>query len=370
SELYWDLAAVGIIADSAKLSDPEARYIINEGLANINNQFLRALVEAQAYSLKGKMNNTSISFYIAPLINAVVRVGSKTDKIDMFRSFIEDKELVDYTNKRTKETRKETISVSMARRCKNLKAKQARIVTKALDKILEELPEEAVENEKAIVYHGEFEDNLTGLIAMKVAGIYRRPTLIIHNDSDPNKTDVLKGSARNYDLNGIDNLKDIVNQTNDFEYALGHQSAFGVSLNKKSVESIRVKLNKEFADYDFTEIYNVDFSIPADEFDKQLIFDICDYEDYWGKGVEEPFLHIKEIPLVECEMSLLGKKSDTIAMEYDGVKYMIFKTDMDTYEKIKEESLFGSMDIIGKANVNEYEGKKTPQIMIQDFEIN
>jgi len=93
---YIDLAALGEIADVMDRTYTETNYIIMEGLKNIHNEGFKTLIESQAYSLKDKavspykgLTPIDIAFYIAPLINAITRVGTITEKEAMFYCFIE-----------------------------------------------------------------------------------------------------------------------------------------------------------------------------------------------------------------------------------------------------------------------------------------
>ena len=83
AENYIDLAALGEIADVMDRTDVETNYIMMEGLKHIRNEGFRTLIEAQSYSLKEKasypyigLGPVDIAFYIAPLINAITRVGT------------------------------------------------------------------------------------------------------------------------------------------------------------------------------------------------------------------------------------------------------------------------------------------------------
>ena len=70
------------------LRDYETRYLINEGLSNIQNSFIQAMIEKNSYQLKGKLNPKGVSWYIAPLINAVNRVGNLAERQLLFSSLL------------------------------------------------------------------------------------------------------------------------------------------------------------------------------------------------------------------------------------------------------------------------------------------
>lgn len=85
---FLDLVAVGMVADVMQLTEYETRELITEGVNNIQNPFLKAFVDKQSYSLKGAVTPFGISFYIAPYINAVIRVGSPEEKLLLFESML------------------------------------------------------------------------------------------------------------------------------------------------------------------------------------------------------------------------------------------------------------------------------------------
>ena len=74
ADQYLDLVALGILADVMDLRDFETRYLVDTGLANIRNPFLRGMVTKQAFQLKDRVTPHGISFYIAPGVNAITRV--------------------------------------------------------------------------------------------------------------------------------------------------------------------------------------------------------------------------------------------------------------------------------------------------------
>ena len=90
-----DLAALGIISDMMSVLSPENRYIIYEGLKNIKNYYFLALCEKQSFSMGGKLNPTTIAFYITPLINALIRVGAMDEKRRCFEAFIDGHKMVE-----------------------------------------------------------------------------------------------------------------------------------------------------------------------------------------------------------------------------------------------------------------------------------
>ena len=94
---YLDLVALGMIADSCDLTQLQTRYLVLEGIKQIQNEtnhnkFISELVKSQAYSLHSKATILGISFYIAPLVNALIRLGTKDGKEIMLKAFLNSSE--------------------------------------------------------------------------------------------------------------------------------------------------------------------------------------------------------------------------------------------------------------------------------------
>jgi len=363
ADYFLDLVALGNIADSMSMKELETRYYVQKGLQEINNDFFRALLRQQEFSTKGKVNITTINFYIAPLINAVIRVGNLKDKFDMFKSFIGIKELVKYKPRGSDEMLVPLVD-DMARRCVNLKNKQARMrdkITKEIEDIVNK--NKLNENKVIFVHHlNDIDKGLTGLIANQIASKYKKPTIILSGD---NGEGVFKGSARGYDKSELKDFKEIILKTNLFNKAKGHSNAFGVEIHKNQFDVVNEKLNQLLGEYNFEDIYIVDFEIECKSLNEKLIYKICELEDVWGKDIEEPYLAIKNININECEVDLLGEKENTISIKNGGIKFMIFKTDKLEYEKIKNAK---KIDVIGKANINIYNDQEYPQIIVDAYE--
>ena len=144
---YIDLAALGIVGDMGSVLDMENRYIIYKGLSkeNIKNDFFKCLLNKQAYSITGnsyptwddivaKTNPISVAFYIVPLINAMIRVGTMEEKERLFLAFINGAEMVP-CNKRGAKGTMERVDIESARECTNAKAKQDKLKKDVVDRL-------------------------------------------------------------------------------------------------------------------------------------------------------------------------------------------------------------------------------------------
>lgn len=364
ADYYLDLVALGNIADSMSMKESETRYYVNRGLKEINNDFFRALLRHQEFSIKGKVNPITVNFYISPLTNAVTRIGDIKDREDLFKAFIGHKELVPY-----KPRGKEEVMVSfvedMARRCYNIKNKQNRIkekLTKEIEKVIVE--KNLYENKLLFIKEvEEMEKGLSGLICNSLASKYKRPVMIVSTKTDGG---TLSGSARGYDKGGFRTLKKTVSESGIFNYAKGHMSAFGFSINENKLHEVYLKMNDLLKDLNHSNFYEVDFHLPINSINESFLRQITELEDIWGKYIDEPYILLDNIKTKFINLELIGAKEDTIKFNQNNIEFVMFKQSFEVYETLKSSETF---QLVGKAKVNNYKGKITYQIFIEDFNI-
>ena len=134
ADYFMDLAAWGTIGDMGSVLEMENRYIIEKGLSNIHNFFFQTLIDKQSYSMNDKVNSTTVAFYIVPLINAMIRVGTMEEKERLFGAFIDGTKKVS-SNKRGAKGAEELLAVESARECTNAKNRQNKIKDNAVDSL-------------------------------------------------------------------------------------------------------------------------------------------------------------------------------------------------------------------------------------------
>ncbi|MFJ3388893.1 DHH family phosphoesterase [Lysinibacillus sp. NPDC086135] len=360
SDYFLDLVAVGNVADMMSLKELETRYLINEGLLNINNSFLQALIAKQEYSMKSKLNPTTIGFYIAPLINAVTRIGTIQEREDMFKAFIEHKELVEYKPRGKDKSELIPFITDFARQCVNIKSRQDRAKNKMVDSIIES----AVINESdkvLLLKDMNIDNGSKGLIANQLASKFMKPIIIVDYNK---KEDLYTGSGRSY--GGFDELRDILNESEYIEYAKGHGSAFGVGISNENIGKITLHLNELMSNIDFSKKFKVDFLIPLKSMNSSIIEEISELSPVWGKDIIEPKLVINDFKLNDVNFEIIGSKLDTIQMQRGNITYIMFKQKEEDILNIKNAK---EIEVVGTCSVNTYKGVKQYQIIIDDINI-
>lgn len=361
---YLDLVAVGMIADYMDTKDLEVQYYIRQGLNNIKSPALKALIEAQDFSLKGELNPIAIAFYIAPLINSVYRLAKIEDKDMMFKSFANIDTDKIYIYKPTRGNKKgeeieELIYQQSARMCVSYNGKRKRLSKKLIKPVEDQINL----NNKIICVkvNKEEAEGMSGLIANSLLGKYHKPS-IVYSINEKNE---IKGSMRA----NTGNFKDKLQQTELFVFVSGHQDAAGLQIKEEYLENIDEKLNEFFKDETFEKIHCIDFKVPFEEISFEFIKDICDLKYIYSTNIQEPLIYIENIKVPTADVKLIGEKKNTIKIETDEVDFIRFKSNEEMYNDMVDWKGEVCLNIIGKASINEYNGKMYGQIMVEDWEI-
>ena len=374
---YLDLCALANISDVMDMRSFETRYLTNLGLLNINNKCFKALVNAQDYSMGGKINVHNVQWYITPILNGMIRIGSNEEKELLFRAFIEQDEFFEYKKRATKDKPAETIQESIydraARLCKNAKSRQDKQKEKSVLQIAEIAEHISKEDKVVMIDTSDILDNgLTGVVAVKIAEMFNKPCILLNKFLDKKTGKITYGgSARNIDHSPIDSFKDIVNSTNILD-GRGHANAFGiVGLDIDKKDEALLKLNDILQDVEYDSTYRVDFIMDIDDVSIKMVTDLARLEDIIGQGIEEPMVAIENISLTKDRFEIFGKNEDTISFIIDEIKYIQFRCKegnplYDWIQNAWDENDSVTFNIVGKPSINEYNGVRTPQIIIED----
>lgn len=361
---YLDLVAIGNIADSVDMRSLETRYYVLKGLSNIKNKLLLALFEKQSYSTKDVINITTTSFYINPLINACIRVGTMEEKEQMFRAFLESDETIYYKRNDTHEP----IELNTARMLTNIKARQGRLRDKGIQLIQEKIQERNLLDNKLLIVNvtNLLEKNLTGLVANSLKDTYKRGTLLVRYNEEQQ---AMTGSIRGYDKGEIKDLKSFLQDIGKFDFVEGHANAAGLKIQTDKLVEANEIINERLKDIQNDIIHEVDFIFTPKQLTKKFITEIDKWTDLWGYKVEEPLIAIKNIEVNTGEIYLSGKTSKTIKFEHKGITYIKFFSNEAEYNSIIEQGERLVLDVVGRCSINDYQGKKTPQIVIEDINV-
>ena len=365
---YTDLAAVGICGDAMSGLEIENQYIWSYGFSHINNFFLKTLIDKQNFSMKGIVNPTTVAFYISPLLNAVTRVGTTEEKLHMAEAFINGEKLIP-SNKKGHKGELVALAAEATRECVNAKSRQARILDNIEEKIDIKINKKDLLINKVLFVEldddDDFPSTLNGLLATRLTNKYSRPTIVARANDDG----YIRGSARAIKTENMDSFKQYLEESEMFEYVLGHPLAFGCSISSYNLDKFFSYSNDSLKDVELGEkCYSVNFIRDAMDNDiDNLIRDVGEYEYIWSNQNDEPTLYIDNIILSTNKIQIIGTNRDTVKFLKNGITYIKFKANelIDELSGMKDII----MKIVGRCNINEWNGIKNPQIIIDDYEI-
>ena len=379
---FLDLFALGNISDVMDMRSYETRYLTDLGSKNIQNKFLKALIKAQEYSMNDIVNIHNIQWYITPIINAIIRIGSIEEKELVFRAFIEEDEFFEYKKRATKNNPAQTIQESIydraARFCKNSKQRQDKLRDRGLEKLSNQAKKFCKNHNETKILLVDATDvlheGLTGVVAIKMAESFNKPVILLKRHRNERGEEVYGGSARNMNNSPIENLKDVINSTNVIK-GQGHANAFGIvdlPIDKKE-EATRI-LNDILRDVEYDATYLVDYIFDIYEVDVNTIMQLSVFDNIICQGIEEPKIAVENIKLSRSEFEIFGKKEDTISFTYNDIKYVQFKCKegnqlYDFLQNAWDDNETVTFNIVGKPSINEYNGIRTPQVIILDNDI-
>ena len=383
-EFYWsdfaskydDLVAIADIADVMSLKDVSTRREVALGLANIHNKMLLEIFDAQSFSTKGVISPFTVAFYVAPLINSYIRMGTAEDKVLLLRAFCEDEsETFEYTKRGETTPTSENVYQHCVRIMKSYKGKQDRQKEKGFKALKEKIETQSL-HDKVIVCDctEELEQALTGLVAIKVAEAFNKPILLLRRRADnPN---IFGGSGRAFDYCPIEDFRGFAESCPYVTLAQGHNQAFGVEIPAENVSKAQEWFNHQLVDMDFSKIYAVDFDINADDVDFFLCRTVDEYKTLWAKEVKEPLFAIKGLVVDSKCAKICGKNSDTIQITWEDnpVKYVQFKVDEsnELYDWLSnnwDEDATVEVNLIGTLELSNFNNITTGQVNIKDLKI-
>lgn len=377
ADSYLDLVALGMIADMMDLRSLETKYLISKGLKNLSNMFFVTMFHKNSFIMKDTLNPFTVSFYIAPFVNAMTRVGSDEEKKLLFDSMLNYKaaQLVPSTKRGAKGT-EELLVDQAVRVCGNVKKHQEDGKAQYLSAIRKQIEDEELLNEPIVIVQltSEIDNNLSGLLANQLMAEYSKPTLILHEHIDEETGEVTwTGSARGYASEQVSDWRKYIEDSHLAVFAEGHPFAFGVAFTPENLDKFRNYVREAFGNTSFEPFYNVDFVFTQNMDIDTYISDLARNPDIWGQGVSEPMIVLQKIPVTKDKINLMGKGTLKININNHKTNCIKFGFGLEGYERLMAN--FPSDDgviyitIVGTASLNEWNGTTTPQIKIKDYAI-
>ena len=372
---YLDLTAIGIIADAMNMTSLGNNYIAYHGLNNIKSKFIQELAAKQSRGIKNPehLTKTDVAFYIAPVINGVIRSGAPEDKIMVFRALTEENSTEVFNHEWRGKVTPETIYEHAVRLASNAKSRQDSAKKKSFEWLCGEIRAKGYDKDNLIIatldkkQSTKVSPNVTGLIAMELVKEFNKPCLVLRETEMDGKK-VYGGSGRNGNFYGLPSLLDFLHQSNLVAYAEGHANAHGAFIEPDKIQPLRDFANSVLNPQIFDDkVFEVDYWFHTGEsLNRDMLFAFAACGDIWGNGLPRPIFAF-DFNFNRTEVQLMGANGDSVKIKHDGVDFVIFKNP-EVAKKLQELNC-GHIQIVGAPNLNEWMGRQSIQIMIDDIEI-
>lgn len=337
---YLDLVCVGTISDIVPLVD-ENRVIAKLGLklvAMTKNLGLRELIQASGYR---DIDSNTISFGIAPRVNACGRMGYEEEALNLFLS--QDQETVTLLTQKLNQYNKDRQETEKI------------IFEQALEMIEKD---KEYENSAIILGNDQWHHGVIGIVSSKITDMYFKPSILICFEGEEGK-----GSGRS--IPGFDLHNALCSCSNHLEKYGGHEMAVGLSLKKEEFE----KFKEEFETYAQKE--KVKEIVPVIYIDHQITEREMTFDTIEQLKLLEPFGEGNKKPLFAYK----GLKIDSIRALSEGRHLKLtLKDKNNTIHAIgfnmgylTSEYLIGDkIDIVGYLELNHFNGVDTIQMNLKD----
>lgn len=332
AEQFYDLVALSIISDSRDVTFMENRaYIYYTFEKNkINNKFLCYLCDTL---IPNKITPHELSFKVINILNAVCRLDNQELKEQLFKCFVGEND--DFAG--------------VLDACKKAKRQQDEKVKVIIE------DNEVLEADNLVVMVNEEVCGLNGLVANKLQTKYLKPAFVVHTDGE-NYT----GSVRS----PVD-IRELAEESKLFIFNQGHPSAYGTSFAINNLN----KICDYFSNLDFSDSqhYNVVGSYYNTKIPNNLFSIFNDYDILWSKGLPKPLVHYRLCCTGADWLSLRGATIKLIHNDITFIKFFVSNLQKEKWH-IGEDVLL-QIDIIGNCGINEYGGKSSPQVIIEQMEV-
>jgi len=338
---YLDIVCVGTISDIVPLTD-ENRVIVKLGLKLVEqtkNLGLKEILQSCGYS---KINSTTISFGVAPRINACGRMGHQEEALNLLLSKEgnEVKELTQKINEYNK-TRQE-------------------IEKNIYNEAVEQIEKEGLDTKNTIVVSGKgWHHGVIGIVSSKITELYFKPSILLCEEDGE-----CKGSGRS--IPGFD-LHEALMECNDtIDKFGGHAMAVGININKEKVEEFKEefeKIAKEKEVDKIIPILNLDAEIKLDDVNKEMVDSLKELEPF-GEANKMPIFAFRNLKIDSIRSLSDGKH---LRLSVKDNKNIINAIGFNMGALADTYRIGDRVDIAGNLEINSFNGVDSIQINIKDI---
>lgn len=354
-------AALGTISDVMDIVD-ENRLVVVEGLKRLNktkNTGLRELLNQLNWNRE--IDIYTVGFIIGPIVNASGRIFTAKLAVEMFLE--NDINLV-----------KEYVAELIA-----LNEERKKMTLEAFERAIENISKNK-SNDKIIIYYDPgIHESICGLVAGRIKEIYNRPTIVLTDSDKEDGSNILKGSGRSIEAY---NMHEKMSEVKDLFVSFGgHKMACGLSIKEENLSVFKDKILKSciLEDHQMQKTIDIDASLDFRQINMELIEQINQLKPF-GKGFEKPKFASKNV--IINNIGIIGKNRNVLKIQFmqndirlEAISFniepilSILESKFNNIDARKNLGAFlrKSIDILYTLSINEFNGRKTIQLNLEDI---
>lgn len=346
-EHLFEYVAVGTISDLVPLVG-ENRYLVQRGLQALqqsHNPWVPALSEASGVSQKD-INEETVGFYFGPRLNAIGRLGDAQPGVHFLMSEnpIEANDLAKQLNDQNTERKKIVEEIANA------------AIT-----MIESSPQ--IKDSLVLVVAGEnWNPGVVGIVASRLVEKYYRPTIVLSLNHEKG---IAKGSARS--IEGFHLYNELAKNRELLPHFGGHPMAAGMTLPLEHVDELRQRLHDQasacLTEEQLIQKLHIDVPITLNEISVEAIEEIRQLAPF-GTEFPKPNFAIQNVKVKS--MRKIGSAENHLKMELEDAYATLDAIGFGKGYLFHEISYGIDLSLVGDLQINEWQGNKKPQFMIQD----
>ncbi len=339
---YLDFVALGTVADVVPLVG-ENRTLVRHGLGRINQSprcGLQALIRAAG--VRTEIDCYHLGFLLGPRINAAGRLGSAEPALDLLLS--EDP------------GKAKRLAGQLDAANRERKRIEEQIIESAVEEV--EASFDAETTSGVVVGSEGWHIGTIGIVAARLCGRYRRPSVVISFDADG----IGRGSCRSVEpvsvVDALEACGDLL------ERCGGHKMAAGLTIKRENLDAFRERFNEACSEQasvaDMAATYQVDSWITLGEADEALLAAIKRLRPL-GIGNPTPTWAARQVRVVG-RPRIVGNNHLKLTLASGGAQVDAIAFGMGDRELYSD-----GMDVLFHVQENNYMGRKSIQLNIKDF---
>ena len=302
------------------------------------NMGLKSLLLSSGYK---NIDSNTISFGVAPKINACGRMGHADEALKLFlaKDIYEVNRLTQLLNDYNKIRQEKEKSI--------------------YEEAIKQIEEKQLFNKNAIIVGGEnWHHGVIGIVSSKITDLYFKPSILLCYEDD-----LAKGSGRS--IPGFDLHDALMKCQDSIERFGGHAMAIGITIKKENFEKFSEEVEKVAENAKINEIIpiiNIDAKIDLNEISKEMVQSLKQLEPF-GEGNKTPIFAFKNLKIDSIRSLTEGKH---IKMTLKDGNTIVDAIGFNLGHLADEYRIGDKIDVVGSLEINSFNGIDSLQINLKD----